>query len=341
MRRETTTQGDSEATGSGDSMTRMTSPTVDDVQRMLSGGSGLWLASGEPQKLPAEIGAVLETSGSTGTPQRVALARTQLVAAAQANREHFGWDATWHLALPSHYVAGLMVLVRGVMGSGVRVGSSDLRDAAPAPGRNCLSIVPTQLIRALDQHLPLDTFDAVLVGGAPLRRAVRERAEAAGVRVVETYGMSETCGGVVYDGVPLPGVEVAIERGLIRLSGPMVSGGSLLTKDRGEWADGRLRVLGRADDIVITGGLKADLAAVRAAVTALDADAWVLAVDDDEWGQRIVLFAAHGTLEQWRGRLQQTLPKHALPRQLCVVDELPRTPGGKPDREKLLRWLAQ
>lgn len=341
MRLEGATKGIRRAAGSGDSMTRMTSPTVDDVQRMLSGGSGLWLASGEPQELPSDIGAVLETSGSTGTPQRVALTREQLVAAAHANREYFGWDATWHLALPSHYVAGLMVLVRGVLGSGVRVCSSDLTDAAPAPGRNCLSIVPTQLIRALDQHLPLDAFDAVLVGGAPLRRAVRERAEAAGVRVVETYGMSETCGGVVYDGVPLPGVEVAIERGLIRLSGPMVSGGSLLTKDRGEWADGRLRVLGRADDIVITGGLKADLAALRAAVTALDADAWVLAVDDDEWGQRIVLFATGGTLDEWRTRLRPTLPKHALPRQLCVVDELPRTSGGKPDREKLLRWLAQ
>ena len=238
-------------------MTRMTSPTVDDVQRMLSGGPGLWLASGEPQELHPGIGVVLETSGSTGTPQRVMLTREQLVAAARANRDYFGWDATWHLALPSHYVAGLMVLVRGVLSAGVRVCSSDLTDAAPAPGRNCLSIVPTQLIRALDQRLPLDGFNAVLVGGAPLRQDVRARAEDAGVRVVETYGMSETCGGVVYDGVPLPGVEVAIERGLIRLSGPMVTGGSLLTKDRGEWADGRLRVLGRADDIVITGGLKA------------------------------------------------------------------------------------
>ncbi|WP_297751915.1 AMP-binding protein, partial [uncultured Tessaracoccus sp.] len=185
----------------------MASPTVDDVQRMLSGGPGLWLASGEPQELHPGIGVVLETSGSTGAPQRVMLTREQLVAAAQANRAFFGWDATWHLALPSHYVAGLMVLVRGVLGSGVRVCSSDLTDAVPAPGRSCLSIVPTQLIRALDQRLPLDGFNAVLVGGAPLRQDVRARAEDAGVRVVETYGMSETCGGVVYDGVPLPGVE--------------------------------------------------------------------------------------------------------------------------------------
>lgn len=322
-------------------MSRMISPTVDDVQRMLSGGPGLWLASGEPQELSDDVGVALETSGSTGRPQRVILTRSQLVSAAQANKEFFGWDATWHLALPTHYVAGLMVLVRGALGCGVRFCGSDLAGAHPAPGRNCLSIVPTQLIRALDADLPLDAFDAVLVGGAPLSPEVRQRAECAGVAVVETYGMSETCGGIVYDGVPLPGVDVTLRGERIVLSGPMVTGGTILTNDRGQWRDGRLRVLGRVDDVVITGGLKADLAVVRAAVTALDQDAWVLAVDDAEWGQRIVLFAKQGTLEDWRGELSSTLPSHALPRQLRVVDELPRTLGGKPDREKLLRWLAQ
>lgn len=319
----------------------MTSPTVDDVQRMLAGGPGLWLAAGEPEDIPADVGVLLQTSGSTGTPQRVRITRSQLLAAAQANKEFFGWDATWHLALPTHYVAGLMVLVRGVLGCGVRVCGSDLRDLMPAPGRNCLSIVPTQLIRALDAGLSLDEFDAVLVGGAPLRPEVRQRAERAGVAVVETYGMSETCGGVVYDGVPLPGVDVSLAGGRIVLSGPMVTGGTVLTNDRGEWVNGRLRVLGRVDDVIITGGLKADLAVVRTSVTALDPNAWVLAVDDAQWGQRIVLFAARGTLEGWREQLSATLPRHALPRQLCVVDELPRTSGGKPDREKLLRWLAQ
>src|SRR5699024_7985998 len=140
----------------------------------------------------------------------------------------------------------------------------------------------------------LPRFDAVLVGGAPLADGVRARAEAAGIRIVETYGMSETCGGVVYDGVPLPGVDVGLDGGRIRLTGPMVSGGTFLTADRGEWRDGKLHVLGRVDDVVITGGLKADLAVVRRAIQGIDADGWALAVDDDEWGQRIVLFAPTG-----------------------------------------------
>ncbi len=317
-------------------MAAMTKPTPDAVARMLDGGPAIWLASGEPEPVAQDVGVVLETSGSTGRPQRVALTRAQLRAAAEAQRRRHGFDATWHLALPAHYVAGFMVLVRGVLGRGVRACASDLTGIALAPGRNCLSIVPTQLIRALERGIALDGFDAVLVGGAPLAADVRQRAEAAGVAVVETYGMSETCGGVVHDGVPLPGVEVAIEDGRIRLSGPMVTGGTILTNDRGEWADGRLRVLGRIDDLVITGGLKADLAVVRDEVLALDPDAWVLAVDDHEWGQRIVLFARTGSLDAWRERLAERLPRHALPRQLVLVDLLPRTPGGKPDRARLL-----
>ncbi|RRD46959.1 AMP-binding protein [Tessaracoccus sp. OH4464_COT-324] len=305
------------------------------VKAMLDGGPGIWLASGEPPD--GFTGVVLESSGSTGRPKRIHLSAAQLLAAAQASREHLGFDATWHLALPDRYVAGLMVMVRGITGSGVRRCSLD----APclAPGRNAISIVPTQLIRALDAGQALDAFDVVLVGGAPLADEVRARAERRGVRVVETYGMSETCGGVVYDGLPLPGVEVQLVDGVIRLSGPMIVDGAITTRDRGAWVDGRLRVLGRTDDVVMTGGLKADLALVRAAVLAADPEAWVLAVDDEEWGQRIVLFAEHGTLDDWRSRLAGSLPRHALPRQL-VRTAVPRTAGGKPDREILLRWLT-
>lgn len=308
-----------------------------DVQRMLQGGEGLWLASGSPD-LRADDGIVLETSGSTGAPKPIRLRRQQLVAAAQANAEYFGCVGTWHLALPTHYIAGLMVIVRGLLGDGVRACASDLSDIELADGHNFLSIVPTQLIRALDRGIDLSGFTGVLVGGAPLSADVRERAKAAGVKVVETYGMSETCGGIVYDGVPLPGVEVALEDGRVRISGEMVQGGTILTNDRGRWEEGRLKILGRVDDIIITGGLKADLAVVRAEVLRHDPDAWVLAVPDPEWGQRIVLFARNGSLEEWRGRLD--LPKHALPRQFIALETLPRTAGGKPDRERLLLLLG-
>lgn len=314
--------------------------TCDTVARMLAGGPPLWLASGAAQPVGDDVGAVVESSGSTGVPKPIELRREALVAAAQANRDHFGWDATWHLALPARYVAGLMVLVRGALGAGVRECRPDLRDLTPASGRNCLSIVPTQLLRALDAGVRLDTMDAVLVGGAPLTEQLRHRAKAARIPVVETYGMSETCGGIVYDGVPLPGVEVTLEGERIRVSGPMVQGGSLLTNDRGEWRDGRLAVLGRIDDLIITGGLKADLRVVRDALQAKASESWALAVDDEEWGQRIVAFVPHGTLEQWRAKLAPVLPRHALPRQVVVVENLPRTTGGKPDREKLLGLLG-
>lgn len=317
----------------------MTPPTPDAVARMLDGGPALVLTDAPIPLGRDDVGVWLATSGSTGRPKPIGLSRDALRAAAAATTAHFGWSATWHLALPAHYVAGLMVLVRGVLGDGVRDCAADLSDLSPAPGRNVLSVVPTQLLRALDAGLDLTCMDAVLVGGARLGPALRARAEAARVRVVETYGMSETCGGVVYDGVPLPGVEVELVDERIRIVGTMVVGGSILTNDRGRWADGRLEVLGRIDDLVTTGGLKADLAVVRGVVAAHDPDAWVLAVDDEEWGARIVLFARGGTLESWREALAADLPRHALPRQLVVVDTLPRTAGGKPDRENLLALL--
>lgn len=318
-------------------MPGMHGTTLRDVEAMLAGGPPILFADARPGP---DVGVVLETSGSTGKPKQVPLTRAQLRAAAEASTNYLGWTATWHLALPVHYVAGFMVLVRGALGDGVRETSPDLTDLDPAPGRNVISIVPTQLVRALDHGTRLPEFDAVLVGGAPLGPDLRARAETAGIRVIETYGMSETCGGVVYDGEPVPGVEVTLDGERIRIAGPMVSDGEILTNDRGRWRDGRLEVLGRVDDVVITGGLNVDLAEVRRAAQALDDDAWVLAVDDEEWGQRLVLFAPGGTLEGWRERLAGTLPRHALPRQFVALDTLPRTPGGKPDRETLLGLLA-
>ncbi|MCG6567302.1 AMP-binding protein [Tessaracoccus sp. ZS01] len=317
------------------------------VRDLLDGGPGLWLAPGSGT---APDGcAVVATSGSTGDAKLVVLHRTALAAAARAAEERLGFTATWHLTLAPHYVAGLMVLVRGQVGDGVRTASPDLTDLDPAPGRNCLSIVATQLYRALESpalSAMLGRFDAVLVGGAALRPELRARAEAAGIRVIETYGMSETCGGVVWDGVPLPGVRITVgELGRIEIGGPTVfegylghpaAGGAVLTNDRGHWADGRLIIDGRFDDVVISGGVNVDLAEVRRAVAALDPETDVLAVDDPEWGARVVLFATGGTLETWRDTLRGSLPAPALPRQLVTVETLPRTGGGKPDRRSLL-----
>jgi O-succinylbenzoic acid--CoA ligase len=108
--------------------------------------------------------------------------------------------------------------------------------------------------------------------------------------------------------------------------------GAVLTGDRGHLApDGRLVVDGRLDDVVQSGGVNVDLAAVRAAAAAVDPETAVLAIDDDEWGARVVLVATGGTLDDWRDRLRPALPAVCLPRRLVVVDRIPRGPGGKPD----------
>lgn len=342
-------------------------PAIDRaVAEMLRGGDGVWLADGTPDPGAAGYGAVVQTSGSVGASKLVVLSRQAMIAAADATTAWLGGPATWHLALPPRYVAGLMVLVRGHLGRGVRFAASDLGDLEPAPGRNAISVVPTQLYRALwepGRAVALARFDAVLVGGAALAPELRADAEAAGVRVVETYGMSETCGGVVYDRVPLPGIDLGLvpdERapegaGRIALSGPtlfdgylgredltaeVLVDGALRTGDWGRVVDGRLEIGGRLDDVVITGGTNVDLAAVRAAVQRIDVDTDVIAVPDDEWGVRIVLAATSGDLGWWRARLDAALPRSALPRQLLRLPELPRTAGGKPDRAAL-RELAE
>lgn len=339
------------------------------VAEMLDGGPTLWLASGDrPRTLPDTVGAVVETSGSTGAGRRVVLSRRALAAAAQASRSALGSDLTWHLVLPHRYVAGLMVVVRSLAsGREPLESSTDLSDLRATGDGDAVSVVATQLYRALDNRdltRRLAGFDAVLVGGAALAPELRRRAESNGIRITETYGMSETCGGVLWDGSPLPGVRVELlddssapeGSGRIALGGPTLLDGYLtgagtiesatrdglfITNDWGWRRDGRLVVGGRLDDVVITGGVNVDLAAVRRAVEALDPEAAVLAVTDPEWGTRIVVFAARGNLQQWRDGLAPTLQRTALPRQFVPVDPVPRTAGGKPDRAALLALVPR
>lgn len=309
------------------------------------------------------IALVVATSGSTGRPKGVLLPRRALAAAAAATHARLGGPGTWHCALPTSYVAGVMTLVRAhVAGIPPVVANPDLSDLAARPGRNYLSLVPTQLHRGLADPAVaarLARFDAVLVGGAALAPEVRRRAAASGVAVVTTYGMSETCGGCVYDGVPLDGVDVAVEEasGRVTIGGPVLFagyrldpdasaaalvGGRFVTADRGAWADGRLSILGRVDDVVISGGVNVDLAeAQRAADEILgppEAGGVVLVgVPDDAWGTRIVaVTTAPLTTDEVRRRLGVRLGRAALPRAVRRVGSLPRTASGKIDRQSLI-----
>ncbi len=313
-----------------------------------------WLADDDPGPV------LVETSGSSGTPKQVVLSRAAVVASAGASAERLDGTGAWLLALPSSYVAGLNVTVRSLL-AGHRpeiLGDRDPREARIAGGY--LSSVPTQLHRWLDD--PADTealarFDTVLVGGGPVDASLRERARNAGIRLVATYGMAETCGGCVYDGLPLDGVGLALAPdGRVRLTGPtlfdaylddpgataeVLVDGWFLTSDAGRLdEDGRLQVLGRIDDMVVSGGVNVPAPAVAARLREHPRvrAAEVLGVADPEWGNRVVAVLALAepraglSLEDVRDWVGDRHPRSWAPRELVVVPAMPMLANGKVDR---------
>jgi O-succinylbenzoic acid--CoA ligase len=306
---------------------------------------------------------VIETSGSTGRPKRVVLSREAMRASADATHERLGGLGQWVLNLPPTYVAGVQVLYRSVVAGTEPVvfEESFLRTREHVTGRSYVSLVPTQLVRHLRELGDLESlaqFDAVLIGGGPLEPRVRAEAERAGLRIVQTYGMSETCGGCVYDGAPLAGVDVRIDDGEVLLRGPMLfdryegepertaaafRDGWFRTDDIGHWSkDGRLRIDGRADDVIISGGVKVPAQAVEA-MLARDAavlDALVVGVPDPEWGERVVAVVEPFDPLTLAGVRELVEPRTWAPRQLVLVAQLPRLPNGKPDRVAARRLAA-
>jgi len=317
-----------------------------------------------------EVALVVPTSGSTGEPKGALLTAAAVRASARATHDRLGGPGSWLLALPPTHVAGLMVLARS-LDAGTepvavdRTGRFDPdRFAAAAAGLpddapRYVSLVPAQLRLLLDAGTDLTGFDAVLLGGAAAAPALLDRARSAGVAVVTTYGMSETCGGCVYDGVPLDGVEVGIDPdGRIRLGGPTVfrgyrlrpdlteaaldGAGRLRTGDLGRLdADDRLHVLGRADDVIVTGGVNVPAAAVEAAVAAHPAVGACVAVGipDDVWGERVAVAvlpergADPPDLARLRAFVADRLEPAAQPRVLMLVEAIPLLPSGKPDKD--------
>jgi o-succinylbenzoate---CoA ligase len=312
-----------------------------------------WDAAEDPAPL------VIATSGSTGEPKRVVLSRAAMRSSALATQDRLGGPGRWVLNLPPSYVAGVQVLYRSIVAGTVPVLD---QDAAAPTGRTYLSLVPTQLYRALEHASAakdLTRFDAVLVGGGPLSPQVRAEAEAHGIRIVQTYGMSETCGGCVYDGMPLAGVDMRIgDDEEVLLRGPMLFDGYEGEPERTAQAmrdgwfhtgdsgriepDGRLRITGRLDDVIISGGVKVPglALAARVATHPQVQRVEVIGVPDDEWGQRVVAFVVGGVeLETLRDHVAEELPRSWAPRQVVCVAELPLMSNGKVDRQRL-RELA-
>jgi O-succinylbenzoic acid--CoA ligase len=348
-----------------------------------TGGSrGDVLAALDPTR-PLErddIALVVPTSGSTGEPKGSMLTAEALRHSARATHERLGGDGQWLLALPVTHVAGLTVLVRSLVARTRPevvdlYGGFDVAAFVAATGRlaagvrHYTSLVPTQLRRLLDAGDAalgsLRAYDAVLVGGAALSRGVHDRAVVAGVRVVTTYGMSETCGGCVYDGRPLDGVEVRLrDDGRIELGGPTVFAGYRLrpdltratlvdgrhvTQDIGRYADdGRLEVVSRVDDVVISGGENVPTGLVEQVLGDHPgvAAVAVIGVPDDEWGQRVVavvqatVASAAPTLEELRAYAAERLAPAAFPRELVVLGTLPLLPSGKLDKNAVRSLVA-
>jgi O-succinylbenzoic acid--CoA ligase len=321
---------------------------------------------------PLEPGTdlVVVTSGSTGGAKGVLLSAGALRASATATEHRLGGPGSWLLMLPPSAVGGLQVLVRSalagrepaVLERGEPLSSAVAR--LPAGDRRYTSMVPTQLRRLLaTEPEALASFDAVLVGGAATDTPLLDAARAVGVRMVTTYGMSETAGGCVYDGRPLDGVAVRVAEG-VELSGPVLAHGYrrdpvataeafvdgwFVTRDAGSLTpDGLLTVPGRLDDVLVTGGVNVSPQAVEAALRAHPsvADAVVVGLPDPEWGQRVVavVVPAPGADPQLAGLrpwVAGRLGAPAAPRELHRVDAVPTLHTGKPDRRAVLRDLTR
>jgi O-succinylbenzoic acid--CoA ligase len=355
------------------------------LHAMLEGGDAvapLGPGPAVPSRDPGPGQAVLGTSGSTGGHKWVQLTAAALRASAEATHARLGGPGRWLLALPAQHVAGVQVLVRAAL-AGNRPVVLDLRGGfdpagfgiaahrlAGEAGRCYTALVPTQLVRLLDTDPgPLAEFDAVLVGGAAAPVELLARARAAGVRVVTTYGMTETAGGCVYDGWPLDGIEVRVNgpeagTGSVELAGPMLATGYLdapeqtavafrdgwfQTSDLGRCdGQGRLLVLGRADDVIVTGGLNVAPAEVEAVLTALPgvAAACVVGLPDPDWGERVtaVVIPADPGRPPEPGALRlaacRLLTGAQVPKEIVLFDALPLRGVGKPDRRAVRTMLV-
>ena len=336
-------------------------------KRIRDAGSGRAVRNG--------VALVVPTSGSTGIPRLAMLSATAIKAAADRTHEALGGPGRWLLALPTTHIAGLQVLVRSLRAAlepavvdassgftasafAAAVGSMDI---ASSEQPHYTALVPTQLRRLLDDGAGVEALwqlDAVLVGGAATSDELLRRASDAGVTVISTYGMTETCGGCVYDGVPLPDVNLSIAGdGRIRIAGPVLFDGYLdsddrltdgwfTTSDLGRLDCGVLRVQGRADNVIVSGGVNVPAEAVELALVAVAGvtAAVVVGVPDDAWGERVVAVVTASVaveVDVVRSTCLAAVPHEWIPRDVITLEALPVLPSGKPDRAAVRHIAAE
>ncbi len=340
----------------------LTPESVFDVVAGVAGG-GVTVVGPKPETTKADESSrlVVFTSGSSGRPKGVRLTRANLQAAAEASATHLGHgpEDNWLLAMPLHHVGGLSIVVRQmyVGGSITMLPSFDAAGfAAAMKGQvTMVSVVPTMLRRVL-AFAPFSELRAVLVGGGPIPEGLLEEAVAAGLPVLPTYGMTETFGQVATlrpgsplanRAHPLPGVEIRIDpERRIAVRGDQVSHGYVgepdradpwfVTNDIGELdEDGALRVLGRADTVIVSGGENVDPEHVEAVLREYGhiEELVVVGVPDEEWGQIVTcVHSGHVDVAGAEKFCAERLPGFMVPKRWVEVAVVPKTSLGKPDR---------
>ena len=325
-----------------------------------------------------QTAVVMATSGSTGNPSGVRLSAANLSALRPFDHQPCAWVA----AIPLTSVGGLNVLVRALSTGAHLEGVDSLGGAGPftvagfadAVQRAGLhaslirtSIVPAQLARLLDDDQGRDALrgcTTVLVGGAALDPALAQRAQELDIAITTTYGMTETSGGCVYNNQPLPSVTITIgDDGAVVINGPMVALGyrcdpdrtaahfgpdGFVTSDLGRMESGRLRILGRRDDIVTVNGVNVSVDAVRAQIASMPAitTAAVLPRADSRAGAHLFAFVVTddglpADLDQVNQLLVHALGTPARIRTVITLSSLPMLPNGKVDRQQLAHLIAE
>jgi len=319
---------------------------------------------------------VVRTSGSTGRAKRTVLSVEALASSAQATAEYLGFEGQWLLALPVHYVAGLSVLTRSLF-AGTKPVAMDLTGSFSATAftqaaeqmvekHRLTSLVPTQLARLLDDADPatlngLKRFDAILLGGARASKDLLANARHHGLKIFQTYGSSETSGGLVYNGTALPGVHLAEHDSRIWVSGPMLSDGYLdspeataehfvhhdsrrwyVTDDLGTVTGHRLSIIGRVDDVINSGGIKLSASKIDGILEEFFTQTLVLSVPDSQWGQSVgFAYSGPTRTEDAFEAVRRTLGKEAVPKHVRhYPNGLPQLPNGKFDRQLIISELS-
>lgn len=331
-----------------------------------------------PEQLPGFTDPLLvvRTSGSTGRAKRTVLSTSAMAASAAATAQFLGLQGQWLLALPVHYIAGISVLTRSLF-AGTEPVVMDLSDGFSAEkfvaaaqqlteANKLTSLVPTQLARLLENPTPqtitaLKSFDAILLGGARASKDLLTASRHLGLKIFQTYGSSETAGGLVYNGTALPGVQLRVEEGRILVSGPMLASGYAqdpaasaehfvwrddqrwyLTDDLGSIENGKLRIVGRIDDVINTGGVKLSASQIERLLEEFFTQCLVVPVPDAHWGQSVgVAYSGPTDTHDAFEAVRRTIGSTAVPKRVLHYPQgLPLLANGKVNRRLIIEQLS-